>query len=774
MVTRRSILLILALPFLISLFLPGRPAAALTPEANPHTLAVGLLSSRDARPVARIAPFQSRDRLTVTLVPFQGPPANHFVQGEVFLAMEESDPGAAVARGREANRETTFSVQVSSLGDAEAARRFASRVRAHWPEQEVWVTEFLLGTGNTTHRVMAGRYTDRNSAMAFTTDLSAYGMDGAYVVQLEPPGDVDAAGLPLVIYSASTGLVSGLKRVFFAAATPQPSFRLDGAPYRGTLEVHGGPAGIVALNRIGMEQYLRGVVPCELGPDRFPQLEALKAQAVTARTYALKHAGRHRSEGFDLCDTPHCQVYGGAGREHPLSNEAVLQTAGLAGYYQGRLAETLYTSTCGGHTEISSAVFSGEAPAYLTGVPCTTGHRGPGISIPPPLVRSFPRVVEKETGADLGFALGLLSVLGIVEDGTVAAGEAGAAQWISSAEAEQWSGRLVSRFRPDGGSAAGGADSQATRAPTRCQLAHQLCRALGWRERLETLFTTDDLEEILGPGQGCDEQERRALAYLITSGIFLRYPDGGAAAERPMSRGRFAAALSRLAVHLEPGLFTEAALTGAAGGKLILRTGETVEPREIAPRGVQLFERRQEVTSAVPVSRLRSGDRVLVHLDRQSRVELLVRLPASGGAAADRYSPYAFWSIVVQRETIEALLEEKGHRVGKLVDLQPLDRGPGGRLSSLRVVGSSGNTVLRGLDVRWNLSTRENLFFIDRLAGPDGSILAYRFTGRGWGHGVGMCQVGAAGLAESGATFIDILEHYYPGIVVRPAAGSGP
>ena len=73
-----------------------------------------------------------------------------------------------------------------------------------------------------------------------------------------------------------------------------------------------------------------------------------------------------------------------------------------------------------------------------------------------------------------------------------------------------------------------------------------------------------------------------------------------------------------------------------------------------------------------------------------------------------------------------------------------------------------------------NLGTRENLFFIDRLTGPDGSTRSYRFTGRGWGHGVGMCQVGAAGLAEAGASFVDILQHYYPGIRIEHAGGSGP
>jgi stage II sporulation protein D len=105
------------------------------------------------------------------------------------------------------------------------------------------------------------------------------------------------------------------------------------------------------------------------------------------------------------------------------------------------------------------------------------------------------------------------------------------------------------------------------------------------------------------------------------------------------------------------------------------------------------------------------------------------------------------------------------------VDLEPLERGATGRLERLRAVGTEARVILRGLDIRWNLGTRENLFFIDRIPGFDGVNRAYRFTGRGWGHGVGLCQVGAAGLAEAGAGFREILQHYYPGVTI--AAGNG-
>lgn len=91
-----------------------------------------------------------------------------------------------------------------------------------------------------------------------------------------------------------------------------PTRHYDGKPdrpYRGYFEIQPYADGLTAVNVVGIEPYLYGVVSSEMGPG-YP-LEALKAQAVAARTYALKNRGRFASLGFDLDDTPACQVYGG-------------------------------------------------------------------------------------------------------------------------------------------------------------------------------------------------------------------------------------------------------------------------------------------------------------------------------------------------------------------------------------------------------------------------------------------------------------------------------
>ena len=85
------------------------------------------------------------------------------------------------------------------------------------------------------------------------------------------------------------------------------------------------------------------------------------------------------------------------------------------------------------------------------------------------------------------------------------------------------------------------------------------------------------------------------------------------------------------------------------------------------------------------------------------------------------------------------------------------------------IVGSDGELILDGLRVRWGLGLRENLFVVDRERSATGAVERFVFTGKGWGHGVGLCQVGAFGMAQSGSTYDRILRHYYTGIALAKA-----
>jgi len=146
--------------------------------------------------------------------------------------------------------------------------------------------------------------------------------------------------------------------------------RYNEKPYRGRIEVFTNLRGsLTVVNELGLEDYVRGVVANELSPGGYPAIEALKAQAVAARTYALKNRGQFMAQGFDILPTTRSQVYRGLTSENPLSTRAVDETRGVVATYNGEPINALYTSTCGGRTEDSENIFNQAIP-YLRGREC--------------------------------------------------------------------------------------------------------------------------------------------------------------------------------------------------------------------------------------------------------------------------------------------------------------------------------------------------------------------------------------------------------------------
>ncbi|MGZ5330240.1 MAG: SpoIID/LytB domain-containing protein [Solirubrobacterales bacterium] len=137
--------------------------------------------------------------------------------------------------------------------------------------------------------------------------------------------------------------------------------------YRGALEVRPAsvPGRLNAINAVDIESYLRGVV-AEESPSSWP-LDALRAQAVAARSYALTTGVG--GNGFDAYDDTRSQVYGGIAAETARTDTAVADTAGEVVQYGGKTIEAFFMSTSGGHTENNENSFGGTPEPYLRGVP---------------------------------------------------------------------------------------------------------------------------------------------------------------------------------------------------------------------------------------------------------------------------------------------------------------------------------------------------------------------------------------------------------------------
>lgn len=165
-------------------------------------------------------------------------------------------------------------------------------------------------------------------------------------------------------------LEQGLNKVSFLPKEGDFYICLDGRPYRGVMEVISGGTipSLLVLNLVYVEDYLKGVVPSEMGKLTGREMEALKAQAVAARTYSLSHLGQYANQGYDLEATVADQVYQGVEAEDARVNQAVEMTQREVLTHQGGLVQAYYHANSGGRTEEVNRVWGKPGESYLRAV----------------------------------------------------------------------------------------------------------------------------------------------------------------------------------------------------------------------------------------------------------------------------------------------------------------------------------------------------------------------------------------------------------------------
>ena len=274
-----------------------------------------------------------------------------------------------------------------ALGYYDSSRSFVQLAALPASYEKITVTQ-----DTTYHVQLAGTFYDYASAAARAAQYGGFAAydNGAFVARVGSYGDYSSAQSALyslgvsgtVAGGSSTGvtvIVTGTSTVLFefdrsgldslgirpieAGEKTVTWFR--GYRYYGGFEyqrVTGGAISVV--NVVDREDYVKCVIPWEMSSD-WP-IEALKAQAVCARTYAASQT-KHRAQGFDVCAGTHCQVYQGTAASSSYSDSAVEQTAGLCLYYNGALVQdAVYYSSNGGASESSVNVWGSEV-GYLQG-----------------------------------------------------------------------------------------------------------------------------------------------------------------------------------------------------------------------------------------------------------------------------------------------------------------------------------------------------------------------------------------------------------------------
>jgi len=214
----------------------------------------------------------------------------------------------------------------------------------------VWLKR--LKVEDTLHIEVSGAYMLEDGSMTFA--------DGSEII-------ISLRGSQLVLHGGGIAAVMGERMKLVRCQAPaSSSLKLNGSDgrYEGDLILDIADGVIRPILHIDIEDYLLGVVPYEMG-DSFP-LEALKAQAIAARTYALRKSDAH--DDYDVEDTTNDQAYRGRSDSSPLSEQAVRETEGLCGAYKGKLATCYYSASNGGQTELGQHVWPVDDPdayAYM-------------------------------------------------------------------------------------------------------------------------------------------------------------------------------------------------------------------------------------------------------------------------------------------------------------------------------------------------------------------------------------------------------------------------
>jgi len=643
---------------------------------------------------------------------------------------------------------SVYRVQVGAYSSADAAKRELRRLEEtfdtsgvvhHDPDRSNW-------------RVRLGEADKRLELNPLLERLRAKGYEGIWIAE-EPREIVGDVRLRLVDDSYESVAVEPRRLVVVTGKKGR--IRVDGKPYRGLLELRVSPFGTVRpVNWIELEHYLLGVVPAELGPEVWPELAALQAQAVAARTYVQANLGQFEDEGFDLCATPRCQVYAGYSAEHPLSSRAVWSTKGEILVWKGEPIAALYTATCGGHTEDGNEIFPDHDGPYLKGVPCRAESEAMAHLRATLVGRRIDPLID-ETGADVTRDWTLLETAGVIDT----KGRDSLPTGAGSVDADALRSLTVALSKLAGRPAP---SSGPLPAGTLAEAAVALVNDLGWEERGSVLLSEEDLPALLRDPEltALPPAQRRALAYLSWVEGLQPFADGSFRADRPVSFARLAPALVRFGESYEAFGLRTASVAGAGKKAIRLIEGKG-ELRLMVADDVALFGRAGG--RSVPAERLElwPGDRVRFRTS-SGAIDLLELMPPVKGASDDRSAKVYSWEVRRSRHQLERVIN-RSVSVGRLQDLQVVRRGVSGRVVELKVVGSEGSTVVRGFDVRRLLDLREILLVIEPQRDAEGRIEAVVFAGKGWGHGVGLCQVGAYGMAVRGAGYREILGHYYRG-----------
>ncbi len=201
-------------------------------------------------------------------------------------------------------------------------------------------------------------------------------LEGYGVLATSENGEPIRDNTPFYVARVKGGLSVNGRAVRKLTVTAPVYIAVNGKKYRGTVEIISADKGLLVVNELPLEEYLIGLINCEIS-SQWP-MEAIKAQAVIARSYAIYQREARKNAVYQLESTVMDQVYDGCDIEDSRAARGVRETAGEVLTYDNKVIQAFYHSNCGGHTEASENVWGISLP-YLRGVDCIYCMKAPSV-----------------------------------------------------------------------------------------------------------------------------------------------------------------------------------------------------------------------------------------------------------------------------------------------------------------------------------------------------------------------------------------------------------
>ncbi|MDH3530413.1 MAG: hypothetical protein OEQ28_12680, partial [Acidobacteriota bacterium] len=419
----------------------------------------------------------------------------------------------------------------------------------------------------------------------------------------------------------------------------------------------------------------------------------------------------------------------------------------------------MYTSTCGGRTEDSGNIYEFDEP-YLRGVNCSLDgkhHFEPFLiktTREPALIRSesnyqFVRLASKYAVNNFLISTPRFDDQYFEDPPT-------------QTELTSWMNRVAVRFNkpfptvmPD------------SAYPLKlARILHGIIYSPNAEADADALMSDSDIAyqlSFLDAGE-VPKIDRVMLAELLRDGWFSIYSDLTIKPGKPYSRGKI--------LHLIENIHNKKKWTfdfesGTAkpteDGKLIIGSGRSEKEILMEPN-LFLFRKFGDSYYQVREAALVGGEKIRYKTNPAGKVVYLEIEPTESTTVAERMSPFTNWQTRLTASQVRARLARYVKGMGQLIDVKIKKRGFSRRAIELEIVTTNGVHSLKGGTIRSALRLREQLFVMDKRYGSNGRVTSFSFTGRGWGHGIGMCQYGAYGFAKMGVKYDRILKHYYTDI----------